>query len=455
MPNTIERVIQSVKHVLWEQNPASMSRLRAAGIRAVRIGYGVGRDINDGQLTLQAMSLVYTTLLSLVPLLALSFSVLKAFGVHNQIEPLLAGFLAPLGDKGVEITAQVIGFVENIKVGVLGALGLGLLIYTVTSLVQKIERAFNYTWHVQRARPLAQQFSQYLSVLLVGPVLIFSAIGITGTLASASVVEALLANPVLGRLVGFAGTLLPYVLVIGAFTFVYALIPNTRVRLGSALVGGIVAGALWETGGWLFASFIAVSTKYTAIYAGFAILIMFMIWLYLSWLILLIGASIAFYHQHPEYLITRRRELRLSHRTREHLALLAMTLIGRHHYQALPPWTGERLAQHLGVPAAVLDTLLIPLKHHGLLAVTGDEPPRYLPAQPPETVPVKALLDAVRGGAGDTDPLAAQLPADAPVEELLNTVEAAIDAALAARSWKDLATAGGDRPAAGARQRAS
>ena len=101
------------------------------------------RDLSDSLINLRAMSMVYTTLLSLVPLLAVSFSVLKAFGVHNQMEPMLANFLAPLGPKGVEITHRIIGFVENLNVGVLGSLGLAMLVYTVISLIQKMEEAFN------------------------------------------------------------------------------------------------------------------------------------------------------------------------------------------------------------------------------------------------------------------------------------------------------------------------
>ena len=110
-------------------------------------------------LTLQAMSLVYTTLLSLVPLIAVSFSVLKGFGVHNQVEPMLSSVLAPLGDKGAEITSKIIEFVENTKAGVLGSLGLVLLFYTVVSLIQKIERSFNFTWRISKPRPFAQRFS--------------------------------------------------------------------------------------------------------------------------------------------------------------------------------------------------------------------------------------------------------------------------------------------------------
>ena len=115
--------------------------------------------------------------------------------------------------------------------------------------------------------------------------------------------------------------LVPYLLIIAAFTFVYLFMPNTRVRLWPALVGGIVGGIAWQSAGWVFAVFIAGSGNYAAIYASFAILILFMIWLYLSWLVLLFGASVAFYVQHPEYLYMRGGEPRLSNRMRERLGL--------------------------------------------------------------------------------------------------------------------------------------
>ena len=293
-------------------------------IRVLRVFYVVIRDLLEGQLTLRAMSLVYTTLLAMVPLLAVTFSVLKGFGVHNQIEPLLLNFLRPMGERGVEVTSRIIGFVDSVKAGILGSIGFALLIYTVISLIQKIERACNDTWHVNRSRPLSQKFSDYLSVILIGPVLVFSALGITASVMSTAVVQKMVAIKVFGSLMELATKLVPYLLVIAAFTFVYIFVPNTRVRFRSALTGGLVAGVLWETSGWAFASFVVKSAKYTAIYSGFAILIMFMIWLYLSWLIVLVGASVAYYHQHPESVTSYRRELRLSNRMQEKLALLVI-----------------------------------------------------------------------------------------------------------------------------------
>ena len=126
-----------------------------------RTAYAMARDVLSGQLTLHAMSLVYTTLLSIVPLLALSFSVLKALGVHQRMEPFLFQFFEPLGPQGIQLAEQILGFVDNMKVGVLGSVGLALLVYTVVSLLQKIERSFNMIWRVPDMRSMAQRFSNY------------------------------------------------------------------------------------------------------------------------------------------------------------------------------------------------------------------------------------------------------------------------------------------------------
>ena len=427
---------------LWEQETAAMPRWRAASVRALRILYLVARDLAEGQLSLRAMSLVYTTLLSAVPVLAISFSVLKGIGVHTQIEPMLLNFLAPMGERGVEIANRVIEFVENVKAGVLGSLGVVLLVYTVISLVQKVERAFNFAWHVKRQRPLAQRFSEYLSVILVGPLLVFSALGITASLRSTAVVEALVGVQPFGAAIEQAGRLLPYVLVVGAFTFVYVFVPNTRVRLRSAFVGALVAGMLWETVGWAFASFIVGSAKYTAIYSAFATLILFMVWLYLSWLILLVGGSIAFYHQHPGYRAAEQDELRLSNVLKERLALAIMSRIGRSHYRGGDaPWTAEALARHLAIPLESTEWVLGALERQGLLARTAAEPPAYLPARPLETTLVKEVLDAVR--AADERPYlnVDLLPAEPAVEAVVAEIEAATATALAGRTLKDLALA--------------
>jgi len=433
------RVETVLRKNVWEVELSSLPWWKAWLIRVIRVFYVIIRDLLEGQLTLRAMSLVYTTLLAMVPLLAVSFSVLKGFGVHNQIEPLLLNFLRPMGERGVEMSSRIIGFVDSVRAGVLGSVGFALLIYTVISLIQKIERACNDTWHVSRSRPLSQKFSDYLSVILIGPVLVFSALGITASVMSTAVVQKMVAIKVFGSLMQLATTLVPYLLVIAAFTFVYIFIPNTRVRFRSALIGGVVAGVLWEASGWAFASFVVKSAKYTAIYSGFAILIMFMIWLYLSWLIVLVGASVAYYHQHPESVTAYRRELRLSNRMQEKLALLVMFLVGNNYYDNLPALTLEEFAQSLNVPMEALEPIMEALEGYGLLTQTANEPPTYLPARPLDTAGLKDVLDAVRGANEMVDLKPQSESAELAVDQFVDHLDQAMAGALQGSTLKDLA----------------
>ena len=436
----IREIRKRISHLIWkEPDQSNQKAWNKRVIHWLRIGYMVVRNLADGQLTLRAMSLVYTTLLSLVPLLALSFSALKAFGVHNQFEPILLDFLKPLGPKSVELTTRTIGFVDNMRVGVLGTLGLGFLIYTVIAMMQKIEGSFNYVWHVTQNRSFAQRFSDYLSVLIIGPVLVFSALGVTASIMSTPIVQTLAAIEPFGTLIAWITKLVPYLMIIGAFTFIFGFIPNTKVKLGSAMAGALIAGIAWQSTGWGFAFFIANSTNYTAIYSALASLVMFMIWLYLSWLILLVGASIAFYHQHPEYLITAERQFQPSNYVREWLALTVVHYIGHRYYQRQPPYTLEELSQALRFPAHVLESIFSKLENHGLLSTTADNPPRLLPAQPFDTTLLIDLIQAVRKSSED-DQLTHQAGGrNAIVFDLLQGVEHTMASELDGYTLKDLA----------------
>lgn len=426
---------------VWREDIQALSPLRRAGVRLARLLYNMVLEVTEGNLTLRAMSLVYTTLLSLVPLLAVSFSLLKAFGVHNQIEPMLNHFLAPLGEKGIEFSQRILGFVENVQVGVLGSLGLAFLIYTVVSLVQKIEEAFNFIWRIRQPRRFVRRFSDYMSVILVGPVLIFAALGITAAVMGTSVIQGLVAIEPFGALIRYLSRLLPYVLVCAAFTFVYIFIPNTKVHFSSALIGGLVAGILWESGGWAFAAFISSSGKYTAIYSGFAILIMFMIWLYVSWLILLLGAQVAYYHQHPTLLSTRRGEWRLGNEAQEQTAILAVLLIGYNFYHQQGWWSLDTLAQRMNMPSLSLQPILTILEKNGIISESGEDPPSYFPARDLETITLVSVVEAIRHV--DSSPLAAieQQPEQSQVGEIMRRVDGAISDALAQQTIKDLVLA--------------
>jgi len=438
-----------LRAAIWDGQTEAMPGWKAAVIRPVRLVLVLVRDLTDGQVTLRAMGLVYTTLLSLVPLLALSFSVLKAFGVYNQIGPLLRNFLAPLGEGSREVSVWIIKFIENLNIGVLGSIGLMLLIYTAVSLMQKIEESFNFIWHVGQLRSFGRRLSGYLSVLLIGPVLIFSTVGITSAIAGTALVRGILATEPIGAMAYALGQAVPVVLVIAGFSCAYAFVPNTRVRADAALTGGALAGTIWQLASWTFAEFVAKSTQYAAIYSTFAILILTLIWLYLNWQILLLGASIAFYRQHPEYIVPETGEPRLSNRMRERVALMTMYLIGRSYLRGEPPWTFAGLTQRLGVPLHALQTVLTAMQRAGLLVQSGDDPPAYLPARDMGAITLKELLGTVRT-AGEQRYLSPEsVPAPSELEAILSGMDQAADAQVQDRTLRDLVIAalkGGTTP---------
>jgi membrane protein len=271
---------------------------------------------------------------------------------------------------------------------------------------------------------MSERFSRYLSVLLVGPLLVFSAMGITATVMNTRWAQRLLAVDLLELVVLWLGNLMPYVLVIGAFTFIYVFIPNTRVRPGPAFVGGLVGGVLWQSAGWAFAVFVASSTQYAAIYSGFAILVLFMIWLYLSWLILLFGASVAFYAQNPQYLLPLGGEPRLSNRMRERLALAVSGLVAAAYREGRPPLTLHDLTQRLGVPVHGVAVVVKALQKGRLLVESAEEPRGFLPARDLATVSLHDVLALVRSDGEDRYLNPAAFPVPASVEEALDRMEA-------------------------------
>ena len=341
-----------------------------------------------------------------------------------------------------DLAQRIVGFVNNMKVGVLGFVGLGLLIYTVVALIQKIEEAFNVIWRVRSPRSILQRFSDYLSVVLVGPVLVVSALGLTASLMSTTLMQKLVAVGPISDLVFTAGKLLPYVLVCAAFAFIYIFVPNTKVRFFPAVTGAVIGGVLWETVGWGFASFIVASTQYGAIYSGFAALILFMLWLYLSWLILLVGAEVAFYCQNPQYLRISGNGWIPDARLIEQTALAVMFLISRSFHIDGQPWTVNLLAQRLGLSPERVGEIVDALKKSRLIAETAEVPPALLPARDPGTIALRDVYEAVRGsGSGKAGQSIVRIDA---VESIAASVEEAIGGSLDGTTIGDLVRSPGN-----------
>ncbi|HYQ48491.1 MAG TPA: YihY/virulence factor BrkB family protein [Thermodesulfovibrionales bacterium] len=284
---------------------------------------------------------------------------------------------------------------------------------------------------------MSQRFSNYMSILLIGPVLIFSAIGITATLMSSTVMKKLMAFHLFGIIFYIISRLMPYLLISAAFTVVYILLPNTRVRFRAALTGGIAAAVLWQTIGWFFTSFVAKSAQYSAIYSGFATLILFLIWLYWNFLTLLIGARVAFYTQNPHLLDVGGRVQRPGEQMKEKLALSIMFLIGRSFHTDGRHWTFASLTQRLGRHADPVREVLSILEDKGLLVPTHAEPPAYLPGKDIAAMTLNEIVSAVRTP-GEDNHIPGRAASVAEVVDIMKDIETAVASSLNNRTLRDL-----------------
>ena len=395
------------------------------------------REYDEGGLKQRAMSLVYISLLSLAPLLAVSFSILKGFGVHNQVEPLLFELLAPLGEKGAEITNNIIIFVENIKVGVLGFLGFLMLFYTAVSLLSEIEDCFNHIWRVTKSRSLYRRFTDYLSVILIGPVFLFSAIGITASMSNSAVVKGLIQMEPFGTVYYAIGLVLPYILIIFAFSFAYIFIPNSKVKSMPALMGGVLAGLAWKSIGILFARFVAGSAHYSAIYSGFAVVLLAMIWLYISWLILLMGSVIVFHIQYPRYLHYAKRRPHLSIQSQEKLAILLMTRIGQQQLKGGEACNLKHLVDAVDVPWEAVTDILQGLQQGGLL-LTLDDDARYVLAHDTDAILLRDIVQAIRAAGDQPKITSTQIEISAAMQNLFEELSQHSVGFLQDRSLRDI-----------------
>lgn len=407
-------------------------------LRVVRYPAALARDWLHGEISVRAMSLAYTTLLSVVPLLVFSFSILKGLGARGDLHYLLHNFFKPLGGAADQLTESVMQFVTNMRGDLLGSLGLAFLVYTVITTIQKVESSFNFVWHVDRPRSFARRFTEYLSVMILGPLMLAVALGLLGTVEHSPFALWVDAVPTLQFLFGAAGDLVPYLIVTLVFTFMYQFIPNTRVNWRAALIGGVTAGIMWALMGRIFTTVIVRSSNLVAVYTGFAIVLTTLIWVYVSWLILLIGAQLAFYLQHPQYLRHGQDAVELTAKDREQVALAVMFLIARDYAAGRTPWNPTNLAAELELPAIALSPVLGALERAGLLLATERE--NFVPGRNLEGIKLADILESVRADNGGR--MVVTLRAVGPAAEAARAAQAAMLACLDGKSLAQMSQEG-------------
>lgn len=374
--------------------PADYRGIKKGMLRYGQISTLVIRDFLDDQCMLRATALAFSTILSLVPFFAFAFAILKGLGVQNTLEPLILNNVAA---GSHEIVDRVVTYINNTNMTSVGAIGLLTLISTVITLLGNIEDAFNVVWGVKETRPLLRKFSDYLSVVVSAPLLVFAATSITTTLQSQAFVGWIAKTSYFGPIVIGIFRFLPYVSIWIALLFVYMFIPNTRVRFRSALVGGVFAGTLWQLAQWAYINFQMGVSSYNAIYGTLAVLPVFMLWIYVSWLIVLLGVEAAYAHQNLQELTQEDHGKQLCSSSRDILATALMIEICSQFMKGAKAPVASSMSKSFGVPLRCVQEVLEELADAGLLVRTCGDNEGWHPAADPGRLGVVQILETVRG----------------------------------------------------------
>ncbi|MBW2476695.1 MAG: YihY family inner membrane protein [Deltaproteobacteria bacterium] len=387
------RIRRFLNHDLWELEAVGQSRLKRFVLHQSQICVLVVRDFVADRCLLKASALTFTTLLSIVPLLALMFSVLKGFGVQNVLEPLLLQQLAVGSSDAVN---KLIEYINNTNVARLGIFGLIFLIIAVLTLLSNIEDSFNSVWGVVETRPLLRRFTDYFSVVTIGPVFVVAAISMTSSLQSQGLVQNLLGKAYVGEVFLLLFKVLPFMVMWLVFAGLYLFMPNIKVSPKAALIGGIFGGTLWQISQWLYVNFQIGVAKYNAIYGTMAALPIFMVWIYLSWMIVLLGLEMTYATQNLRSIRQDIRGSRVNFASRELVALTVLVFVGSRFRQGLKAPTQETIAEHLEVPPRLLRCVIDELQRLELVVEvnhdTGDN--GYQPAMALDRTKV---CDVLRG----------------------------------------------------------
>ncbi len=398
----IDKIRSFLQRGIWEVEFEQLSRARAFVLRQAQLLLVVYQGFMADRLLLRASALTYFTLLSIVPLFALAFSVLKGLGVQRTLQPLIIERLT----VGMDEVDYIITYIERTNVGTLGAAGLVTLVVTVLFLLSNIEESFNHIWGIRETRPLFRRFADYFSVLVIGPIFIFAAISMTSALESHALVQRLLETAVVGEAVLLAFRFAPFVVMWIAFALLYIFMPNIKVQIKAALIGGVIGGTLWQLSQWGYVSFQFGMARYNAIYGTMAALPILMFWVYISWTIVLLGAEIAYAVQNINIIRQENRQQKINYLSQEMTALSIMALVACVFERGERPWTAVAISEKLGLPPRLTRSVLEELVHFGFLTPVSEAEEHeagYQPACPPEKMPVHQIMQKLREGGANLD----------------------------------------------------
>ena len=389
---------------------ASLSPKKSFLLRQVRIIFLAFRGFDENKCVLRASSLTFYSLLSVVPFAALAFGIAKGFGIQKLLESELIEKM-----KGQEeVFRYIISFantaLEGVKGGFIAGLGIAVLIILIVGLLSNIEKSFDEIWGVRQSRTLVRRLSNYLSILFVAPILFIISSSIT-VFIRARIMRLTQSVDLLVPINPFilpALNIFSYCVVWLLFIFIYMFMPNTKVNWSSGVLGGIVAGTVYEVLQWGYIAFQMKVSNYGVIYGGFAVLPLFMVWIQLSWLIVLFGAEISFAHQNVGTYELEPESLGASISTKRLLALSICHLCVKRFMKGDKPLSASEIANALETPIRLTHQVLYDLVSCGILSEsigTEEKVVFYQPARSLDALSINFIINSMDARGSEEIPI--------------------------------------------------
>lgn len=356
-------LLNFIKEDIWLLHEQKLPQFKAAIIKSLKIlilsVQGFSRDLCP----LRASALTLYSILSIVPVIAMLFGIAKGFGFENMLEQRLVE--QALDQQAMAL--QIIGFAQNLldntKGGVIAGIGIVVLFWTIINVIGNIEESFNYIWKISKGRSISRKFSDYLSLMLLAPVVLIASSSITVFLKTKITwLITIIQLPEFGAwLVIKALGLSPLTLMIGLFAFTFIFMPNHKINYRAGVIAAVVAGTMYHLSQWVYLSLQIGVSNYNAIYGSFAALPLFVVWLQIGWMIVLFGCEMAFFLQNYETYRNNNRFSDLSFSLKKVIALQITHLIIKNFIQLNNPFTASEIAAKLLIPIAIIQPVLLNL----------------------------------------------------------------------------------------------
>ncbi len=439
----IKKGVSFVKEDVWRLRPENLPRYIRFLLFPVRVTLIALRGFFEDQVSIRASALTLYSLLSIVPILAMAFGIAKGFGFEEMLEKELSEQFANKQEVFNYITTFANRFLENTQGGLIAGIGIVFLVFLVMKVLGNIESSFNAIWQVHKSRAWFRKITDYLTMMLIAPILILLSTS-ANVFISTQIAEITSEIDLLGffsPLIFFLVKLIPYVLFWLVLTIIYIVMPNTKVNFKSAFVAGIIAGTIFVFVQWAYIHFQVGVSRYNAIYGSFAALPLFLIWLQISWLIILLGAEISFSVQNVEKYEFDPDIKNLSSFSRRVLILMIMRLVVKRFHEGKPPLTSKEIGQKLEIPNRLVRDINFTLAESNLLSevnTSDDKEKAFQPAQDINKMTISFVLNTVDHLGADKI-LAVASDDKKQIEEILNEFDKANKKAGGSMLVKDIA----------------